>query len=376
MDNRMMKRFCPMAVLLFVCLQTALAQHPTDDGLTLRPLLQQMGQRLLQNKTGSIVAIEPATGKVLCLATNSPQGPDDALAIATAYAPGSTIKTAQALTLLSMGLIDENTRVACYGSFRDGNIRVGCHRHPSPLGLVSALAVSCNTWFLSQFMAMLNDRFLFDDKNDAITQWHDCMQSMGLGGPLGVDLPGEKGGLLPNVGYLARRYPKGWNARTIMWVGMGQGDITATPLQLANLAVSIANRGWFRTPHIHTDAPPASLEQRFTKVDSMAYDLVVRGMRQAVLRGTCTAANSHLFTVCGKTGTVENSGKDHSVFIGFAPMDNPKIAIAVLVEHGGFGADLAAPMASVMMELYLKGKLTPAMEQRAVRLENKVIAEK
>lgn len=361
--------------MLLAGINTARAQLPEGDDLTVISLLQKMGHRLLENKTGSIVAIEPSTGKILCLVTNSPEGENNDLAIATAYAPGSTIKTANALTLLSMGLIDENTKVACYGSFRDGNIRVGCHRHPTPLRLVSALAVSCNTWFLSQFMAMLNDRFLFEDKNEAISEWHDYMQSMGLGGPLGIDIFGEKGGLLPNEGYLSRRYPNGWNARTIMWVGMGQGDITTTPVQLANLAVTIANRGWFYTPHIHREVSSAYHERHWTKVVPDAYGPVIKGMRQAVLRGTCTAANSHFFTVCGKTGTVENPGEDHSVFIGFAPMDNPKIAIAVYVEHGGFGADLAAPMASVLFELYLKGKLSPAMQQRANKLEMKVIAE-
>lgn len=360
-------------LLLLANISTATAQQPDGDHLTVRPLLQDMGQKLLTGKTGSIIAIDPETGKILCLATHSPEGPDTQLAIATAYAPGSTIKTAQALTLLSMGLIDENTRVACYGAFRDGNIRVRCHHHPSPLGLVQALALSCNTWFLSQFMTMLNDRFLFDDKYDAITQWHDYMQSMGLGGPLGIDIPNEKGGLLPNVGYLSRRYPKGWNARTIMWTGMGQGDITTTPLQLANLAASIANRGWYITPHIHDHASQSYTEQHWTKVDPNAYPLVIKGMRQAVLSGTCTALKACSFPVCGKTGTVENPGPDHSVFIGFAPMENPKIAIAVFVEHGGFGADLAAPMASVMLELYLKGKLTPALQQRAKRLEEKTV---
>lgn len=370
-----MKTILSLICIFIVSISNAAAQLPGGDDLTVRPLLQDMGERLLTGKTGSIVAIDPETGKILCLATNSPEGPDTNLAIATAYAPGSTIKVANALTLLSMGLIDENTRVPCYGSFRDGNIRVGCHRHPSPLGLVQALALSCNTWFLSQFMAMLNDRFLFDDKNDAITQWHDYMQSMGLGGPLGIDIPGEKGGLLTNAAYLARRYPKGWNARTIMWVGMGQGDITVTPIQLANLAASVANQGWYITPHIHANASAKYTEQHWTKVDANAYPMVIKGMRQAVLTGTCTALKACSFPVCGKTGTVENPGKDHSVFIGFAPMENPKIAIAVFVEHGGFGADLAAPMASVMLELYLKGKLTPALEQRAARLEKKVIAD-
>ena len=366
--------------LLVLALATAalLPAHsqglPTDGPLTVRPLLQQLGTRLLKGKTGSIVAIRPETGDIICLCTNSPTGTDTQLAIGKAYAPGSTFKTAQALTLLSEGLVSEETTVDCDGAFIDGNIRVGCHKHSSPLNLRQALAYSCNSWFLSTFMAMLNDEDVYANRNEAVTTWHDYMTSMGLGGPLGTDIEGEKGGLVANVNYLNRRYKNAWDARTIIWAGMGQGDITVTPLQLCNLAVTIANRGFFYTPHIHAATQQRPLPERYrrkrqTRATPEAYATVVRGMRLAVEHGTCAAINT-TYPICGKTGTVENPGRDHSAFIGFAPMNDPKIAIAVYIEHGGFGADLAAPIAALIIEDYLKGTLSTSSQSKARAIEN------
>ena len=346
---------------------------PTDGPLTVRPALQQLGQKLLQGKTGSIVAIRPATGEIICLVTNSPKGFDVNLAIATPYAPGSTFKTAQALTLLSEGIVTPETSVECHNGITDGNIRVGCHQHRSPLQLRDALAFSCNTWFLINFASMINDDFMYESRDEAINTWRDYMRSMGLGGPLGVDIPGEKGGLLANATYLNRRYKDGWDGKTIWWVGMGQGDVTCTPLQLCNLAVTIANRGWFYVPHIHQNTTNKRyLTKRQTKVSPEAYPVVIDGMRLAVEKGTATSIKTS-YPICGKTGTVENPGEDHSVFIAFAPMNDPKIAVSVYVEHGGFGADLAAPMAGLIIESYLKGKLSSASEARLKRIENKKI---
>ena len=346
---------------------------PTDGPLTVRPLLQQLGERLLAGKTGSIVAIKPATGEIICLVTNSPEGFNVNLAIAKPYAPGSTFKTAQALVMLTEGNITPDMTIACVDGFTDGNIHVGCHKHRSPLALVDALAISCNTWFLTTFASMLNDKFMYETPAEAVTVWNNHMRSMGLGGPLGVDIPGEKGGLLANVNYLNRRYPKGWDGKTVMWAGMGQGDITLTPLQLCNLAAVIANRGFYYPPHIHqaTDSRPLPqryLTRRNTTISSDAFQYVVEGMHQAVVKGTATSVNTANYPVCGKTGTVENSGKDHSAFIAFAPMNNPQIAIAVYIEHGGWGADMAAPIASLIIEEYLKGKLSVQSEARAKRI--------
>ena len=341
---------------------------PTDGPLTLRPMLQQLGERLLKGKTGSIVAINPANGEILCLATNTPHGSDVRQAIGKPQAPGSTFKTAQALTLLSEGIVTTETRVECNKGFIDGNIRVGCHQHRSPLALKDALAQSCNSWFLVTFASMINDEFMYESRNEAINTWRSYMQSMGLGGPMHIDIEGEQGGLLAGADYLNRRYKDGWDGKTIWWAGMGQGDVTLTPLQLCNLAVTIANRGWYFVPHIHKDTKVARyLTRRQTKVEASAYPPVVDGMRLAVERGTATSIKA-AYPICGKTGTVENPGADHSVFIGFAPMNEPRIAVSVYIEHGGFGADLAAPVAGLIIEEYLKGELSRASEAKARRI--------
>jgi len=367
-------RFFLSFVMLFMTSWSLNAQElPTDGPLTLRPLLQQLGERLLKGKTGAIVAINPANGEILCLATNTPQGSDVRQAIGKPQAPGSTFKTAQALVMLSEGSITPETAVKCENGVTDGNIKVGCHQHRSPLKLKDALAQSCNTWFLMTFASMINDDFMYETRDEAITTWRSYMQSMGLGGPMHIDIAGEQGGLLAGADYLNRRYPKGWDGKTIWWAGMGQGDVTLTPLQLCNLAVTIANRGWFYVPHIHKDTKNQRyLTRRQTKVVPEAYAPVVEGMRLAVEKGTATGIRT-TYPICGKTGTVENPGADHSAFIAFAPMNDPKIAVSVYVEHGGFGADLAAPMAALIIEQYLKGKLSTQSEARAKRLEAKSI---
>jgi len=365
--------FLSFAMLLMTSLSLNAQDLPTDGPLTLRPLLQQLGERLLKGKTGAIVAINPANGEILCLATNTPQGSDVRQAIGKPQAPGSTFKTAQALVMLSEGSITPETAVKCENGVTDGNIKVGCHQHCSPLKLKDALAQSCNTWFLMTFASMINDDFMYETRDEAITTWRSYMQSMGLGGPMHIDIAGEQGGLLAGADYLNRRYPKGWDGKTIWWAGMGQGDVTLTPLQLCNLAVTIANRGWFYVPHIHKDTKNQRyLTRRQTKVVPEAYAPVVEGMRLAVEKGTAAGIRT-TYPICGKTGTVENPGADHSAFIAFAPMNDPKIAVSVYVEHGGFGADLAAPMAALIIEQYLKGKLSTQSEARAKRLEAKII---
>ncbi|MCR5130382.1 MAG: penicillin-binding protein [Prevotella sp.] len=367
------KRLIAVFIMLVAFLPTEAQLLPTDGELTLRPMLQQLGERLLKGKKGCIVAIRPETGEIICLATNSAEGFNTQMAIGKAYAPGSTFKTAQALVMLTEGAISPETSIACVNGFTDGNIHVGCHSHASPLTLRNALAVSCNTWFLTTFMSMINDRFMYESQDEAITVWNRHMRSLGLGGPLGIDFGDEKGGLLANVNYLSRRYKDGWDGKTILWAGMGQGDITVTPIQLANLATVIANRGYFYTPHIHKATEERPIPQRYltrrtSTIDPEAFTPVIEGMRRAVERGTCKSINT-TYPICGKTGTVENGGRDHSAFIGFAPMNDPKIAIAVYIEHGGFGADMAAPIASLIIEDYLKGTLSANSESLARRLE-------
>ena len=344
---------------------------PTDGPLTIRPQLQQLGERLLKGKTGAIVAINPENGEILCMATNTPNGSDVRQAIAKPQAPGSTFKTAQALVMLSEGYVTPETTVECVEGITDGNIKVGCHKHRSPLALKDAIAHSCNTWFLMTFASMINDDFMYETRDSAITVWRSYMQSMGLGGPMHIDIEGEQGGLLAGADYLNRRYKDGWDGKTIWWAGMGQGDVTLTPLQLCNLAVTIANRGWFYVPHIHKNTQNKRyLIKRQTKVKEEAYQPVIEGMKGAVDHGTAAGIKT-TYPICGKTGTIENPGEDHSAFICFAPMNNPKIAVSVYVEHGGFGADMAAPMAAIIMESYLKGQLSQVSRARAKRIENK-----
>ena len=343
-------------------------QLPTDGALTIRPMLQQLAERLLQDKTGSIVAINPANGEILCLVGNTSKGFDVRQAIGKPQAPGSTFKTAQALTLLSEGIVTTKTTVECNKGFIDGNIRVGCHEHRSPLALKAAIAQSCNSWFLVTFASMINDDFMYSSKDEAINTWRSYMQSMGLGGPMHIDIEGEQGGLLAGADYLNRRYKDGWDGKTIWWAGMGQGDVTLTPLQLCNLAVTIANRGWYYVPHIHKNTQNQRyLTRRQTKVAADAYPPVVEAMQMTVDKGTATSIKTS-YPICGKTGTIENPGQDHSAFIGFAPMKEPKIAVSVYVEHGGFGADMAAPMAGLIIESYLKGKLSSASETKAKKI--------
>ncbi len=340
--------------------QIIVNQHESIS--TIIPQIQNLANKLLVGHTGSIVAINPANGQVICLATNSRTGQNIDLAIGKAYAPGSTFKVAQALTLATEGIISKNTIIPCRGKYYNGNLRVGCHKHPTPLNLPFALAYSCNTWFLKSFLAMISNKMIYGSYDTAIDTWYSYIKSMGFGGPTGIDIAGEKGGLIANSTYLKHRYKGNWTPKTIIWAGIGQGDITATPLQLCVFACSVANRGFFFLPHTKTKYEEKILQERYntrheTKIPTNIYIPIIRGMRYAVKYGTATFLSNKQYSkfyICGKTGTVENEGKDHSVFIGFAPMNRPKIAIAVFIEHGGFGANLAAPIAGHIMKEYIK----------------------
>ena len=209
---------------------------------------------------------------------------------------------------------------------------------------------------------MIGARKKYGSVQNAMSTWRDYMVSMGFGYPLGVDLPGEKRGMIPNDKYYDKNYRGSWNGLTIISIAIGQGEVTATPLQIANLGATIANRGYFITPHVvkeieDGEMEPQFSEKRFTKVRKEHYETVVQGMRAAVTGGTCRAANIPGLDVCGKTGTAQNRGKDHSAFMGFAPMDNPQIAIAVAVENAGFGSTWACPIATLLMEQYLTGEI-------------------
>lgn len=361
--------------------------------------LQMLGERLMQNKIGSIVAIEPATGEILCMVSSPSYDPSLLVgrhrgenyselssawskpllnrAITGTYPPGSIFKTAQALTELQEGVINDRTMLPCTEGFEKNNLRMRCHSHSSPLNLYQAIATSCNGYFGWAFYRLIgSDKY--KSVQQALTVWKDYMVEMGFGYALGVDMPGEKRGMIPNADYYDRMYNRHWDALTIISNSIGQGEVSLTPLQMANLGATIANRGYFYTPHIVKGIEGHSLDSVYTvrhnvNIDRVYYAQVVKGMRQSVLDGTCISAASPDYAVCGKTGTAENKGKDHSVFMGFAPMEKPLIAIAVYVENGGFGAEYGAPIGALMMEQYINGGLSETSLVKADKMERRVI---
>ncbi len=372
-----------------------------DLTLSLDIKLQALGERLLEGKIGSIVAIEPATGEVLCMVSSPTYDPRLMVgrqrgknhkilaanvwkpllnrSIMGQYPPGSTFKTSQALTYMTEGIISPGTAFSCAHGFSFKGLHVGCHGHGSPLAIVDALSTSCNAYFCWGLYYMIGNRKKYRSAHDAMNVWRDYMVSMGFGYKLGIDLPGEKRGLIPNGDYYNNAYKGSWNGLTVISISIGQGEVNLTPLQIANLGATIANRGYYITPHVVKKIRGEALDSAFTvkhytKASRSSYDWVVSGMRSSVIKGTCKAANRSDYLVCGKTGTAQNRGQDHSVFMGFAPMDDPKIAIAVYVENGGFGADYGVPIGSLMMEQYINGKLSPASEATASVFQHKRIA--
>jgi penicillin-binding protein 2 len=362
--------------------------------------LQALGERLMEGKTGSIVAIEPSTGEVLCMVSSptydprmmvgrkrgknhsrlmqNPLKPLLNRGIMGQYPPGSTFKTTQALTYLSEGIISPHTAFPCHHGFSYRGLHVGCHGHASPLDLTHAIETSCNGYFCWGLYYMMGNRSKYKNVQDAMDTWRDYMVSMGFGYKLGIDLAGEKRGLIPNAAFYDKAYHGSWNGLTIISIAIGQGEVNLTPLQIANLGATIANRGYYYVPHVVKKVKGMPLDTTYTRrhytmADRKAYDWVVAGMRMAVTGGTCRSANNPWYTVCGKTGTAQNRGQDHSVFMGFAPMEKPKIAICVYVENGGFGADYGVPIGALMMEQYLRGKLSPASMKKAEQFQHKHI---
>ena len=372
-----------------------------DLTLSIDIKLQALGERLLEGKIGSIVAIEPATGEVLCMVSSPTYDPRLMVgrqrgknhrmlsanvwkpllnrSIMGQYPPGSTFKTSQALTYMTEGIISPGTAFSCAHGFSFKGLHVGCHGHGSPLAIVDALSTSCNAYFCWGLYYMIGNRKKYRSAHDAMNVWRDYMVSMGFGYKLGIDLPGEKRGLIPNGDYYNNAYKGSWNGLTVISISIGQGEVNLTPLQIANLGATIANRGYYITPHVVKKIRGEELDSTFTqkhytRANRSSYDWVVKGMRSSVIKGTCKAANRSDYLVCGKTGTAQNRGQDHSVFMGFAPMDDPKIAIAVYVENGGFGADYGVPIGSLMMEQYINGKLSPSSETQASVFQHKRIA--
>lgn len=363
--------------------------------------LQALGERLMEGKIGSIVAIEPSTGEVLCMVSSPTYDPRIMVgrqrsknhsmlvrdswkpllnrSIMGLYPPGSTFKTTQALTFLNEGIISPGTSFPCNHGFNFRGLHVGCHGHGSPLPLVDAITTSCNGYFCWGLYYMIGNKKKYGSVQNAMNRWRDYMVSMGFGYRLGIDLPGEKRGLIPNADFYDEAYRKSWNGLTVISISIGQGEVNATPLQIANLGATIANRGYYYVPHVVKRIEGEALDtiytrRRYTMAGRKAYETVVAGMRGAVIKGTCRSANRPDYEVCGKTGTAQNRGHDHSVFMGFAPKDNPKIAIAVYVENGGWGADYGVPLGSLMMEQYINGKLSEESARKADEFQQRRIA--
>ena len=363
--------------------------------------LQALGERLMEGKIGAIVALDPQTGQVLALVSSPSYDPRSLegrkrskyhrvlsrnvwkpllnRAIMGQYPPGSTFKTSQGLTFLTEGIINSHTQYPCHHGFSYRGLHVGCHGHASPLSIVPAISTSCNSFFCWGLFHMMGNRRRYRTVQDAMNTWRDYMVSMGFGYKLGIDLPGEKRGLIPNASFYDRAYRGSWNGLTVISISIGQGEVNLTPLQIANLGATIANRGYYYTPHVVRSVRGGEIDtsyysRHYTRASRRAYDYIVAGMRSSVLGGTCKHLGAFDFPICGKTGTAQNRGQDHSVFMGFAPMDNPRIAIAVYVENGGFGADFAVPIAGVLFEQYIKGKLSPARAHEAETLQKRRIA--
>ena len=364
--------------------------------------LQALGERLMEGKIGSIVAIEPKTGEVLCMVSSPSYDPRMMVgrqrskshrllsqnvwkpllnrSIMGQYPPGSTFKTTQGLTFMTEGIIHPtHTAYPCGHGFNYRGLHVGCHSHAAPLPLVPALSTSCNGYFCWGLYYMIGAKSKYGSVQKAMNTWRDYMVSMGFGYKLGIDLPGEKRGLIPNAEFYDKAYKGSWNGLTIISIAIGQGEVNATPLQIANLAATIANRGWFITPHVVKRIQDEQLDTlythpRRTKASKASYDYVVQGMRASATGGTCHELAKYDFMACGKTGTAQNRGHDHSVFMGFAPMDNPKIAVAVYVENGGWGATYGVPIGGLIMEQYINGKLSEASMKKAEEFQNRHIS--
>ncbi len=350
--------------------------------------LQQYGEQLMKNKIGSLVAIEPSTGEILTLVSSpgidieklasinrhygellrDPLKPLFNRAVMSPYPPGSVFKLVNALIGLEEGVVDTDTRYGCNGGYRVGNVSVGCHPHPSPTDLTKSIMMSCNTYYCNVFRDIIDNK-KYSSPQEGFERWREMTESFGFGKKLGTDFPSEQGGILPvNATYDKIHGKNRWKSLSIISLAIGQGEIGTTPLHLANLAATIANRGYYYTPHIVRGSTDTVInnhyrEKNYTMVSTHNFEKIIEGMYLAVNapRGsgaTATIAAVKDLEICGKTGTAQNPhGNDHSVFICFAPRDNPKIAVVAYLENAGFGATWAAPIASLITEMYLNKKV-------------------
>jgi penicillin-binding protein 2 len=357
--------------------------------------LQAYSEKLMQNKKGCIVAIEPSTGEILTFVSapsfdpnlligkrnisqnypklnKDPNLPLYPRPLASEYPPGSIFKLVQGLIGMQEGVITENSGFPCTKSM------VGCHGHAMATDIPKAVQYSCNPYFyyvMKKIIQQGKKKNAFADAEIGLAKWVKYMNSFGLGVKLETDITGVKKGLIPGPAFYDKWYGyHNWQFNSIRSISIGQGEVKLTPLQMANIAVIIANRGWYYTPHfvksISGKGPLDKFKTKnFTMVNSKYYPSVIEGMRRVVNEpgGTANSAKLTDIIIAGKTGTVQNPhGKDHSVFIAFAPLDNPKIAIAVFIENSGFGGTWAAPTASLVIEKYLTGKITNQGKEKRI----------
>ncbi len=376
----------------------------TDLITTIDLDLQEYGEELMVNKIGSIVALEPSTGEILTMISAPTYDPrslrigrdrgraftelqEDTLqpllnrAINGKYPPGSPFKTLVALIAMQTGTLVPDRGIACYGGFTSGgSVLLGCHNHPYCATVEDAIAQSCNAYFVTAWLENIN-RYGSISPERGLDEFNDYLYQFGLGSKLGIDFPGEIAGNVPTSEYYTKRFAEDqfWRAIWMRSLAIGQGEYELTALQTANFVAAIANRGHWYTPHLVKQVqegnegraraiPP---ERHDIAIDRTYFETVVRGMRKTVTEGTARVAQVPDIEICGKTGTIQNTYGDHSSFVAFAPADDPKIAIMVYVENGGFGGTVAAPIASLMIEKYLHGEVADKRKWLETRMLEK-----
>ena len=352
--------------------------------------IQKLGEQLMLNKVGSIVAIEPSTGEILCYVSSptynpnllvgrergnnaaklyeDPYSPFFIRPIQAKYPPGSSFKPLSALIALQEGAITPSTTYFCPGYYIAGNRRIKCNNGEAHglVNLSSAVAKSCNGYFMMVFQRLI-DRYGAKQTEKTFAKWRADVNKFGLGTKLDLDMPGEARGNLPTPLHYDNIYKRGgWRSSTVISLAIGQGELLATPLQMANLECTIANHGYFYKPHLIKAIGSENVirkeytERNFVGIDSANFEPVIDGMQSVVENGTAIRSKIPGIIMCGKTGTAQNNhGDSHSIFVAFAPRDHPKIAIAVVVENSGEGAHWAAPIASFIVEKYLRGSISP-----------------
>jgi len=368
--------------------------------------LQQYGEMLMQNKIGSVVAIDPQTGEVLAMISSPAYDPNVLTlnqnrgkeyvrllsdsnnifldrSVQAMYPPGSLFKPIVGLIAMQEKVLNPDRTIGCSMGYYGGGLRTACHSHPTCTNVAMAIQHSCNAYFVTVYRDMI-DKYGFYNPQRGLDTFGGYLEKMGLGRRLSIDFPNENRGFYPNAKYyntIFERQQAGqkWNSNWVRSVGIGQGEMLLTPLQMANLGAMIANRGYYYTPHLirgYYKNSTKKIDARYREkhdsgINRVHFDPVVEGMRGAVTGGTARGANLPDIPICGKTGTAENPhGKDHSIFYGFAPMDNPRIAIAVYVENAGFGATYAVPIASLMIEKYLTHEIRPERKYLEERMLN------